>query len=193
MAVSCFLQALGIDSYALLWLRYTGFLVLYHVGVGSELTMAALALHQVSRQPANPNKHRSAAERSNPAGRCGGHSRYDRHADASAYSVSQGDESQGGEERRVPAQIRRRQLLSVALPNAYNFAFDYYTACLVLMAVYLPGATALHKGIESSGLANPSETSWLAALCTVELKETLSVYYADQPNLTQGSLTCSST
>lgn len=104
MAVFCFLQALGIDLYALLWLRYTGFLVLYPVGVGSELTMAALALHQVTRQPANPSKHKRAAERSNR--RCGGHSRYDRHADASAYSASQGDVAQGGEERCVPAPCR---------------------------------------------------------------------------------------
>jgi Protein tyrosine phosphatase-like protein, PTPLA len=41
-------QALGLDIYVLLWLRYSAFLVLYPVGVGSELTMAALALSQVS-------------------------------------------------------------------------------------------------------------------------------------------------
>ena len=35
------------DAYILLWLRYSAFLVLYPVGVGSELTMAALALSQV--------------------------------------------------------------------------------------------------------------------------------------------------
>jgi Protein tyrosine phosphatase-like protein, PTPLA len=40
-------QALGMDMYVLLWLRYSAFLVLYPVGVGSELTMAALALSQV--------------------------------------------------------------------------------------------------------------------------------------------------
>jgi hypothetical protein len=47
---SCFhaAQALGIDAYILLWLRYSAFLVLYPVGVGSELTMAALALSQVA-------------------------------------------------------------------------------------------------------------------------------------------------
>ncbi len=41
------LQALGVDAYALLWLRYSGFLVLYPIGVGSELSMAYLALDQV--------------------------------------------------------------------------------------------------------------------------------------------------
>jgi Protein tyrosine phosphatase-like protein, PTPLA len=40
-------QALGMDAYILLWLRYSAFLVLYPVGVGSELGMAALALSQV--------------------------------------------------------------------------------------------------------------------------------------------------
>ena len=40
-------QAMGMDFYILLWLRYSAFLVLYPVGVGSELGMAALALSQV--------------------------------------------------------------------------------------------------------------------------------------------------
>ena len=58
------------DSYILLWLRYSAFLVLYPVGVGSELGMAALALSQVCtlrRQTPGiffdeqPAKHHAAA------------------------------------------------------------------------------------------------------------------------------------
>ena len=74
-------QALGVDGYPLLWLRYSGFLALYPIGVSSELTMVWLALHA----------------------------------------------------------IRSRGLLSLALPNALNFAFDYYTFCVLGMLVYLPG------------------------------------------------------
>ena len=33
----------------------------------------------------------------------------------------------------------RHQPLSVTLPNAYNFAFDYHFACVALVAIYLPG------------------------------------------------------
>lgn len=38
------LQELGAQPYLLLWLRYTGFIVLYPLGVSSELTMVWLAL-----------------------------------------------------------------------------------------------------------------------------------------------------
>jgi len=37
-------EALGFVPYFLLWLRYTGFIVLYPLGVASELTVAYLAL-----------------------------------------------------------------------------------------------------------------------------------------------------
>ena len=68
--------------YPLLWLRYTGFIVLYPLGVSSELTMAWLAM----------------------------------------------------------PLIRAKRIGSVAMPNPANFAFDYYTACWVIIALYLPGA-----------------------------------------------------
>lgn len=74
-------QALGVNAYGLLWLRYSGFLALYPIGVSSELTMVWLALHA----------------------------------------------------------IRTRGLLSLTLPNAANFAFDYYIVCVIGMLVYLPG------------------------------------------------------
>jgi very-long-chain (3R)-3-hydroxyacyl-CoA dehydratase len=37
-------QELGMQPYVLLWLRYTAFLVLYPLGVSSELASVALAL-----------------------------------------------------------------------------------------------------------------------------------------------------
>jgi hypothetical protein len=45
-------QELGMQPYALLWLRYTAFLVLYPLGVGSELAEVALALPSIrARRP----------------------------------------------------------------------------------------------------------------------------------------------
>ncbi len=38
--------------------------------------------------------------------------------------------------------LRRTHLWSVDMPNAYNFAFDYSLACLVIVAAYLPGERA---------------------------------------------------
>ncbi|GMH34199.1 hypothetical protein BSKO_02033 [Bryopsis sp. KO-2023] len=37
-------KELGVDLYLMKWLRYTGFIVLYPIGVGSELCLVALAL-----------------------------------------------------------------------------------------------------------------------------------------------------
>ncbi len=44
------MQELGAQPYLLLWLRYTGFTVLYPLGVSSELTMVWLAGPWVKRQ-----------------------------------------------------------------------------------------------------------------------------------------------
>ena len=68
--------------YPLLWLRYTGFILLYPLGVSSELTMAWLAM----------------------------------------------------------PVIKAKHIGSITMPNAANFAFDYHTACWVIVALYLPGA-----------------------------------------------------
>ena len=35
--------------------------------------------------------------------------------------------------------IRAKQLWSVGRPNRANFAFDYYLACWIIIALYLPG------------------------------------------------------
>ena len=35
--------------------------------------------------------------------------------------------------------IRAKQLWSVGMPNRANFAFDYYLACWLIIALYLPG------------------------------------------------------
>ena len=112
-------QAMGINSRALLWLRYSGFLVLYPVGVASELTIAALALDTVRR----------CAE-------CA-------HAIVTCFCrVQQTNEPWLGSGNRHQLPCRHRPL-SVALPNSYNFAFDYYFACVALMAIYLPGEDPL--------------------------------------------------
>jgi very-long-chain (3R)-3-hydroxyacyl-CoA dehydratase len=70
----------------LLWLRYSAFLVLYPVGVASEMSMVALAL----------------------------------------------------------PTIRSARPWSLALPNALNWGFDYYWACFVAIACYVPGLPELY-------------------------------------------------
>ena len=40
--------------------------------------------------------------------------------------------------------IKAKQPLSVHLPNAFNFGFDYYTLCWLIIASYLPGLPLLH-------------------------------------------------
>ena len=79
------LQELGLNPYALLWLRYTTFIVLYPLGVASELTMVYLAL----------------------------------------------------------PHIQKTHLWSIQMPNAANFAFDYYLFCLIAVIIYLPGTSLL--------------------------------------------------
>ena len=39
--------------------------------------------------------------------------------------------------------IKAKQPLSVHLPNAFNFGFDYYTLCWLIIASYLPGPLSL--------------------------------------------------
>ncbi|PRW58764.1 N-methyltryptophan oxidase isoform A [Chlorella sorokiniana] len=79
-------KELGMQPYVLLWLRYTAFLILYPLGVGSELAMVALAL----------------------------------------------------------PTIRANRPLSIQLPNAANFGFDYYWACWLAVLAYLPGFPQLY-------------------------------------------------
>ncbi|KAK9826727.1 hypothetical protein WJX81_002276 [Elliptochloris bilobata] len=79
-------KELGHVPYPLLWLRYSAFLVLYPFGVGSEMTMARLAM----------------------------------------------------------PVIHDRGLLSLRMPNALNYSFDYYWFCWVAVACYLPGLPQLY-------------------------------------------------
>ena len=79
-------QELGHVPYPLLWLRYSAFLVLYPFGVGSEMTMARLAM----------------------------------------------------------PVIRDRGLLTLRMPNALNYSFDYYWFCWLAVACYLPGLPQLY-------------------------------------------------
>jgi very-long-chain (3R)-3-hydroxyacyl-CoA dehydratase len=72
--------------YPLLWLRYSAFIVLYPLGVASEMAMVALAL----------------------------------------------------------PTIKANRPWSLALPNALNWGFDYYAACFVGIACYVPGLPELY-------------------------------------------------
>ena len=40
--------------------------------------------------------------------------------------------------------IRKNRPLSLTMPNEYNFAFDYYYACFVAIACYVPGLPELY-------------------------------------------------
>jgi len=35
--------------------------------------------------------------------------------------------------------IRKSQIWSIRMPNAFNFAFDYFLFCLLAVAIYIPG------------------------------------------------------
>ncbi len=35
--------------------------------------------------------------------------------------------------------IRKSQMWSIRMPNAFNFAFDYFLFCLLAVAIYIPG------------------------------------------------------
>lgn len=72
--------------YPLLWLRYSAFIVLYPLGVASEMAMVYLAM----------------------------------------------------------PTIRKNRPLSIAMPNAWNFALDYYVGCWLGVACYVPGLPELY-------------------------------------------------
>lgn len=40
--------------------------------------------------------------------------------------------------------IRKERPLSITMPNEYNFAFDYYYACFLAIACYVPGLPELY-------------------------------------------------
>lgn len=40
--------------------------------------------------------------------------------------------------------IQTHQILSVSMPNAVNFGFDYSIACIVIVIGYLPGFPQLY-------------------------------------------------
>ena len=80
------LKEAHIQSKICTWLRYSGFIVLYPLGVSSELAMVWLAL----------------------------------------------------------PVIRAKNIWSISLPNAVNFGFSYYYACILFVALYLPGFPQLY-------------------------------------------------
>lgn len=80
------MKEMGSVPYLSLWLRYSGFIVLYPLGVASELTMVYLAL----------------------------------------------------------PYIKSSKMWNYPMPNALNFGFDYYIACLLVCLVYIPGLPQLY-------------------------------------------------
>lgn len=40
--------------------------------------------------------------------------------------------------------IRKSQMWSISMPNAFNFAFDYFLFCLLAVAIYIPGFPMLY-------------------------------------------------
>ena len=79
-------QELNIMPYPLLWARYSAFILLYPIGVASEMTMVYLAM----------------------------------------------------------PTIKKNRPLSIAMPNAWNFALDYYVGCWLGVACYVPGLPELY-------------------------------------------------
>lgn len=43
--------------------------------------------------------------------------------------------------------IKRTRMLSVAMPNTLNFAFDYYSLCILIMLTYIPGAAPCGRAL----------------------------------------------
>jgi very-long-chain (3R)-3-hydroxyacyl-CoA dehydratase len=76
----------GLQPYFLLWLRYSAFIVLYPLGVSSELSMVALAM----------------------------------------------------------PQLRASKTWCLEMPNLWNVGFQYWLACWLIVAAYLPGFPQLY-------------------------------------------------
>lgn len=41
--------------------------------------------------------------------------------------------------------IRTNRLFSISLPNRFNFAFDYYSYCVIILALYVPGLPYMYS------------------------------------------------
>lgn len=41
--------------------------------------------------------------------------------------------------------IKKEGLFSIYLPNSYNFAFDYYTCCVCILVLYVPGLPYMYS------------------------------------------------
>ena len=39
--------------------------------------------------------------------------------------------------------LKQERPWSIAMPNAFNFAFDYYWVCLIIVVAYIPGETVM--------------------------------------------------
>eukprot|EP00252_Welwitschia_mirabilis_P014023 TRINITY_DN31046_c0_g1_i1.p1 TRINITY_DN31046_c0_g1~~TRINITY_DN31046_c0_g1_i1.p1 ORF type:complete len:218 (-),score=11.23 TRINITY_DN31046_c0_g1_i1:273-926(-) len=40
--------------------------------------------------------------------------------------------------------VKKSGLYSIRMPNKFNFAFDYYYACLIVLAIYVPGSPHMY-------------------------------------------------
>ena len=76
----------GLQPFSLLWMRYSGFIVLYPLGVASELAMVVLAF----------------------------------------------------------PYLKKNRTWCLDMPNKFNFGFEYWIACLGIVAAYLPGFPQLY-------------------------------------------------
>ena len=60
--------------------------------------------------------------------------------------------------------VQKTGLLSVAMPNAANMAFNYYYVLWAIMATYVPGEQGGVEG-DSNGYGYiPSKSQWLSAV-----------------------------
>ena len=73
--------------------------------------------------------------------------------------------------------IRRSHMWSVDLPNAVNFAFDYFFFCLLAVVIYIPGGKRHHLAPDKLTLddaQNGTETCvqvFQCCICTCSVKE----------------------
>lgn len=111
------------QPYVLLWLRYTAFLVLYPLGVSSELASVALALPTIrATRPWSIEVRKP-----------------------SAIEITDAVENlHNSVVKCIPATRAEVLLLLLQMPNKMNFAFDYYYACWMVVLLYLPGGFQKH-------------------------------------------------
>ena len=72
--------------------------------------------------------------------------------------------------------IRRSHMWSIDLPNAVNFAFDYFLFCLLAVVIYIPGGKwyMMHLKLTLDDAENGAQTCvqvFQCCICTCSVKE----------------------